>query len=91
MKEILTTIRLVVLSLIVCCVLYPAVLLAFGQTVVPWKAHGSLIHQGNGTMLGSALLAQAFTQPRYFWPRPSAVNYAAMPLAARTFHPRIRD
>jgi len=30
MKDILTTLRLVILSLIVCCVLYPAVLLAFG-------------------------------------------------------------
>jgi len=44
---------------------------------VPWKASGSLIRQGNGTILGSAQLAQAFTQPRYFWPRPSAVDYDA--------------
>ena len=77
MKDMLTTLRLVILSLIVCCVLYPAVLLAFGQIVVPWKANGSLIRHDNGTILGSVQLAQAFTQPRYFWPRPSAVDYNA--------------
>jgi potassium-transporting ATPase KdpC subunit len=77
MKDILTTLRLVMLSLIVCCVWYPAALLAFGQIVVPWKANGSLMRQDNGTILGSAQLAQAFTQPRYFWPRPSAVAYNA--------------
>ena len=77
MKDIFTTLRLVIASLIVCCVLYPAVLLAFGQIIVPWKASGSLIRQGSGTILGSAQLAQAFTQPRYFWPRPSAVDYDA--------------
>lgn len=77
MKDMLTTLRLVMLSLIVCCVLYPAVLLAFGQLVVPWRANGSLMRHDNGTLLGSAQLAQAFTQPRYFWPRPSAVDYDA--------------
>jgi K+-transporting ATPase ATPase C chain len=77
MKDLLTALRLVVLSLIVCCVLYPAVLLAFGQIVVPWKANGSLIRHDNGTILGSVQLAQAFIQPHYFWPRPSAVDYHA--------------
>ena len=77
MKDILATLRLVMLSLIVCCVLYPAVLLAFGQIVAPWKADGSLMRYDNGKLLGSAQLAQAFTQPRYFWPRPSAVDYHA--------------
>ena len=44
---------------------------------MPWKATGSLIRHDNGTTFGSVLLAQAFTQPRYFWPRPSAVDYNA--------------
>jgi K+-transporting ATPase ATPase C chain len=31
----------------------------------------------DGEILGSRLIAQAFTSPEYFWPRPSAVNYDA--------------
>jgi K+-transporting ATPase ATPase C chain len=87
MKDLLTTLRLVILSLLVCCVLYPAVLLAFGQIVVPWKADGSLIRHDNGTILGSVQLAQAFTQPRYFWPRPSAVDYHASATGASNLSP----
>jgi K+-transporting ATPase ATPase C chain len=77
MKEILTSIRLILLSIIVCCVLYPAALLAFGQLVIPWRANGSLLTNDKGTVIGSALIAQSFTQPQYFWSRPSAVNYDA--------------
>lgn len=77
MRDILTSLRLVVLSIVVCCVLYPALLLAFAQAVVPWKADGSLITDESGTIRGSAQLAQGFTQPGYFWPRPSAVDYNA--------------
>lgn len=75
MKNIVTTIRLVALSMLVCCVLYGAAMLAFGQ-LVPAKANGSLI-EIDGKIRGSALLAQGFTQPGYFWPRPSAVDYNA--------------
>jgi potassium-transporting ATPase KdpC subunit len=77
MKDIIATLRLVALTLIVCCVLYPAVLLAFGQVCLPWRANGSLIRNERGVVVGSALIAQGFTRPHYFWPRPSAVNYDA--------------
>jgi K+-transporting ATPase ATPase C chain len=69
--------RLVVLSIIVCCIVYPAVMLVFGQIVVPWKADGSMITDESGRIIGSAQIAQKFTRPEYFWPRPSAVDYNA--------------
>lgn len=77
MKDLLTLLRLVILSMAVCCVAYPAAMLAFGQTVVPWKADGSMITDDQGRIIGSALIAQSFTQPEYFWPRPSAAGYDA--------------
>jgi K+-transporting ATPase ATPase C chain len=43
--------------------------------VTPGTAHGSLITNEDGTVVGSRLIAQKFTEPRYFWPRPSAVDY----------------
>ncbi|MEN6337184.1 MAG: potassium-transporting ATPase subunit KdpC [Phycisphaerales bacterium] len=77
MKDLLTSIRLVILSILVCCVVYPAAMLAFGQIVVPWKADGSLLMDDQGRVIGSAQIAQNFTRPEYFWPRPSAVDYNA--------------
>ncbi len=77
MKNLLTSIRLVILSILVCCIVYPAVMLAWGQIVAPWKADGSLLTDDQGRIVGSAQMAQNFTRPEYFWPRPSAVDYNA--------------
>lgn len=77
MAEILTSLRLWFLTLIVCCVAYPLVILGFAQTVVPQRAQGSLVTNDQGEAVGSRLLAQGFTKPEYFWPRPSAVDFNA--------------
>jgi len=77
MKDLLTSLRLVALSMIICCVVYPAAMLAFAQTIVPFKADGSMLTNDQGQVIGSALIAQNFTRPEYFWPRPSAVDYNA--------------
>jgi len=76
-KEILTSLRLFALSIIVCSVGYPLLVLAFAKAVVPEKSTGSLIYRADGALVGSRLIAQGFTEPKYFWPRPSAVNFDA--------------
>lgn len=55
---------------------YPALMTAFGQAAFPNKADGSLV-KVNGTVVGSRLAAQEFTQERYFHERLSAVGYNA--------------
>jgi K+-transporting ATPase ATPase C chain len=77
MSDIMTSMRLFAFSLIVCSVAYPAVMLGFAKVTAPEKAQGSLIRNVQGTIVGSRLLAQNFTKPEYFWPRPSAVDYNA--------------
>lgn len=77
MKDVMTSIRLVVLSMLFCCVIYPAAMFVFGQVLVPWKADGSMLTNEQGQIIGSAQIAQDFTRPEYFWPRPSAVGYNA--------------
>jgi K+-transporting ATPase ATPase C chain len=70
--DIRASFRLVVLSLLSCCVLYP--LLLWGVALLPplhGKAAGSLIHDAHGKPIGSRRLGQPFTEGRYFWPRPS--------------------
>lgn len=66
---------LLVFSVVICCIVYPLVLLAIGQAVFPNKANGSLVYDKSGTPIGSRLVAQPFTADEYFHPRPSAVSY----------------
>jgi potassium-transporting ATPase KdpC subunit len=68
---------LLVLTVVLCCVVYPAVLLGIGQTVFHDKAEGSLLYDKDGKPIGSRLIAQPFSGEGYFQPRPSAVSYNA--------------
>lgn len=77
MSDVKTSLRLLVFSLVVCAIAYPAAILGFAAVVAPDARQGSLIRDEDGTITGSRLLAQNFTRPDYFWPRPSAVNYDA--------------
>ena len=68
---------LVVLTLLVGVVAYPAVLLGFGQLVVPTSANGSIVNGRDGKPVGSSQIAQDFKGDEWFKPRPSAVGYNA--------------
>lgn len=54
-------------------VIYPAVITAVGSVLFPSQAAGSLIYAGN-TLVGSRLIGQKFSDPKYFWGRPSATS-----------------
>ncbi len=77
MSDIIISLRLFLLSILVCSAAYPAVMLGFAAVAAPDARKGSLIEREDGTIVGSRLLAQQFTRPEYFWPRPSACDYDA--------------
>ena len=77
MNDILSSIRVVVATMLVCVAGYAALILGVANVVTPDTARGSLITDASGQVIGSHLVAQGFTEPRYFWPRPSAVDYDA--------------
>jgi len=65
---------MVTLSLaILLCGIYPLLVWIVVQGLFPHNANGSLIVR-KGTVMGSSLLSQGFTDPRYFHPRPSAAG-----------------
>jgi K+-transporting ATPase ATPase C chain len=76
---------LVVLSLLICCVLYPLLLLAIAHVAFAEKAQGSLIFDRAGQVIGSRLIAQPFTSDQYFQPRPSAASYNSAASGASNF------
>jgi potassium-transporting ATPase KdpC subunit len=75
--HLLTSIRMAMVTMLVCCGVYTFVILGFGQIVTPETADGSLVKDNNGQVVGSVLIAQKFSRPEYFHPRPSAVDYNA--------------
>jgi K+-transporting ATPase ATPase C chain len=67
---------LLVLTVLLCSVLYPLVMLGIGQAVFRDKAQGTLVVDAQGKTIGSLLIAQPFTADEYFQPRPSAASPA---------------
>jgi len=63
---------LVVLTLLTGAV-YPAIVTAVAQVAFPHQANGSMITV-DGKTVGSSLIGQAFSDPKYFWGRPSAAG-----------------
>jgi K+-transporting ATPase ATPase C chain len=78
MKDFFAELRPAILATVVlavvCSGLYPLVVYGISQLLFPDKANGSLIVAPDGTIRGSRLLGQAFSDPKYFHPRPSAAG-----------------
>lgn len=70
---------------------YNVALWAIGRTVFSSQAEGSLLRRPDGTLIGSRLIAQKFTRPEYFQPRPSGVDYNAASTGGTNYGPSNPD
>ena len=85
--QLVISVRIVIFTMLVCCGVYTLFVYAVGQAVSPHTAEGSLVTDRQGKIVGSELIAQKFTRPGYFWPRPSASDYNAAGSAGSNLSP----
>ena len=73
-KQLVISIRITLVLLLLVSGVYPLVVWGLSQAAFKHQANGSLITNAQGQVIGSELLAQGFTKPEYFHPRPSAAG-----------------
>jgi K+-transporting ATPase ATPase C chain len=72
-KQLRAAVVAFILMTVLTGLLYPVVMTVFGQVVFPNQANGSVMTV-NGKEVGSALIGQPFSDPKYFWGRLSATG-----------------
>ncbi len=93
-QQLMTAGRVIGATVAVCCLLYGLAILLLAQSLFPRSANGSLVRDAQGVIVGSELVAQGFSSPGYFWPRPSAVDYNAAAAGGSNWspaNPELRD
>jgi potassium-transporting ATPase KdpC subunit len=86
-RSIGKSIWLLLFTIVICCIIYPAIIWVIGQTIFPFQANGSMLKGPDGSLVGSRMIAQPFTKDEYFWPRPSAASYDGSASASSTLGP----
>ncbi len=83
MKYITTALKLFAILTVLVGIIYPVAVTALAQLFFPKEAGGSLLYDSGGNLTGSALIGQPFSDPKYFWSRPSATSgYPYNPMAS---------
>ena len=73
-RYVYASIRMALLTLVVLGLVYPLAVTGLAQVFMPAQANGSLVTSSNGTIVGSSLIGQGFTDAKYFRGRPSAAG-----------------
>jgi K+-transporting ATPase ATPase C chain len=83
MNQLRTSLIMIIALTVITGVLYPLAVTGVSQLLFPGNAEGSLMMK-NGAVLGSELIGQPFSDPKFFWGRLSATGPFAYSAAAST-------
>jgi K+-transporting ATPase ATPase C chain len=72
-RNLIAAVLMTVVTTVLLGIVYPLAITAIAQVAFPHQANGQLIER-NGKIVGSSLIAQGFSSPGYFRPRPSAAG-----------------
>lgn len=81
-KQIIIALRATLVTLVLTGLAYPLVMTGIAQVIFSGKANGSLVRDDKGTVVGSELIGQVFTNPGYLQGRPSAAGSGYDPTAS---------
>ncbi len=90
MKNIFIALRLLFYFTLLTGIIYPLCITGMAKRFFANSAQGSLIEY-KGKMIGSALIGQNFKTPKYFWPRPSAIDYNPLPSGGSNLGPTSKE
>ena len=74
LRHLTTSLLYTIVSVIALGLIYPLAIWGIGTVLFHHQAEGSLVYDRNGTLIGSELVGQNWTKPRYFHGRPSAAG-----------------
>ncbi|MDR4986107.1 potassium-transporting ATPase subunit C [Bacillus cereus] len=84
-------VRVTFTFLVLCGLVYPLIVTGIAQAVMKDNADGSLIYNDKGEVVGSKLIGQNFTDPRYFHGRVSSIEYKAEASGSNNYAPSNPD
>lgn len=86
-KTLRPALSLLVLMTLITGIAYPLLVTGIAQVAFPDQANGSVIHDADGKVRGSSLIAQEFSGDAWFHPRPSAGAFATVSSGASNLAP----
>lgn len=84
MKELWNSLKMFLWMSLLTGIFYPLLITGISQLALNHKANGSFINF-HDKIIGSELIAQETKSDKYFWPRPSAVDYNPLPSGGSNF------
>ena len=88
---LLPVIRVTFTFLVLCGLVYPLLVTGIAQALMKDNADGSLIYNEKNEVIGSKLIGQNFTDPRYFHGRVSSIEYKAEASGSNNYAPSNPD